>query len=143
MSDADVTDQRLTGRTAWARHLEAPLRDFLSTETGSAAILLAATVAALVWVNADAASYDRVWDATIGVTVAGHGVVQDARHWINDGLMTFFFFVIGLEARREFDVGELRERRRVALPLLAGIGGMIVPVAIYAAFNASEPSARG
>ncbi|HVV59404.1 MAG TPA: Na+/H+ antiporter NhaA [Gaiellaceae bacterium] len=143
MTDADVTEQRLTGRTAWGRHLDTPLRDFLSTETGSAAILLAATVAALVWVNVDAGSYDRVWDATIAVTVSGHGVVQDARHWINDGLMTFFFFVIGLEARREFDMGELRERRRVALPLLAGIGGMLVPVAIYAAFNASKPSAHG
>jgi Na+/H+ antiporter NhaA len=143
MSDAGVTEQRLTGRTAWARNLDTPLRDFLRTETGSAAILLAATMAALVWVNADAGSYDRVWHATIAVTVSGHGVVQDARDWVNNGLMTFFFFVIGLEARREFDMGELRERRRVALPLLAGIGGMLVPVAIYAAFNASEPSARG
>jgi Na+/H+ antiporter NhaA len=140
---AGETQERFSGRTAWARNLETPLRDFLSTETGSAAILLSATVAALVWVNVDSGSYDRVWSSTIAITVGGHGVVQDARHWINDGLMTFFFFVVGLEARREFDIGELRERRRVALPFLAGLGGMLVPVAIYAAFNASGPSAHG
>ena len=59
--------------------------------------------------------------------------------WVNSGLMTFFFLVVGLEARREFDIGELRERRRLALPLLAGLGGMVVPVAIYLAFNAGRP----
>jgi Na+/H+ antiporter NhaA len=133
----------LTGRTAWARNLETPLRDFLRTETGSAVLLLGATVAALVWANADLGSYDRVWQAAIAVSVGGHGIVQDARQWVNDGLMTAFFFVVGLEARREFDMGELRERRRVALPLLAGIGGMVVPVAIYLAFNASHASRHG
>ena len=65
------------------------------------------------------------------------------RGWIDTGLMSFFFFVIGLEARREFDLGELRERRRVALPLLAGVGGMVVPIAIYLAFNAGHPDAHG
>ncbi|HEX7082810.1 MAG TPA: Na+/H+ antiporter NhaA [Gaiellaceae bacterium] len=133
----------LTGRTAWARNLETPLRDFLRTETGSAVLLLGATVAALVWANADLGSYDRVWQSTIAISVGGHGIAQDARQWVNDGLMTAFFFVVGLEARREFDMGELRERRRVALPLLAGIGGMIVPVAIYLAFNASHASRHG
>ena len=63
---------------------------------------------------------------------------MDLRDWVNSGLMTFFFFVVGLEARREFDLGELRERRRVALPLLAGLGGMVVPVAIYLAINAGR-----
>jgi Na+/H+ antiporter NhaA len=71
------------------------------------------------------------------------GVSLTLREWFNSGLMTFFFFIIGLEARREFDMGELRERRRVALPLLAGIGGMVVPVAIYLAVNAGQPSAHG
>ena len=67
----------------------------------------------------------------------------DLRHWVNSGLMAFFFFVVGLEARREFDIGELRERRRVTLPLVAGLGGMVVPVLIYLAFNAGHGSAHG
>ena len=61
---------------------------------------------------------------------------QDLRHWVNDGLMTLFFFVVGLEARREFDLGDLRDRRRLVLPLVAGLGGMIVPIAIFLAINA-------
>ena len=71
-----------------------------------------------------------------------HGIAQDLREWVNSGLMTFFFFVIGLEARREFDLGELRDRRRIVLPLAAGLGGMAVPVAIYLAFNAGAAVAR-
>ena len=131
------------GRTAWARNLETPLRSFLRTETGSAAILLFATVAALVWVNADAPSYERVWHTVVSVRVGGSGISEDLQYWLNSGLMTFFFFVVGLEARREFDMGELRERRRLALPLAAGIGGMAVPVLIFLAFNAGKPSAHG
>jgi Na+/H+ antiporter NhaA len=132
-----------SGRTAWARSLETPLRTFLRTETGSAAFLLAATVAALVWVNVDSASYERVWDTTLSIRIGGAGVSQDLRQWLNSGLMTFFFLVVGLEARREFDLGELRERRRIMLPLAAGIGGIAVPVAIYLAVNAGRPSAHG
>src|SRR5207237_5596276 len=73
----------------------------------------------------------------------GRGISEDLRYWVNSGLMTLFFFVVGLEARREFDMGELRERRRVALPLAAGVGGMAVPVAIFLAANAGRPSAHG
>jgi len=130
-------------RTAWARSLETPLRGFLRTETGSAAFLLAATLVALVWVNIDAASYERLWQTTLSIDVGGSGVALDLRHWVNSGLMTFFFFVIGLEARREFDLGELRQRRRVALPVLSGLGGMAVPVAIFLAVNAGRSSAHG
>jgi Na+/H+ antiporter NhaA len=132
-----------TGRTAWVRNLETPLRRFLRTETGSAAVLLAAAVAALVWTNVDAASYERVWQTTLSIRIGGTGLSHDLRYWLNSGLMTLFFFVVGLEARREFDLGELRERRRVALPLAAGIGGMVVPVAIYLALNAGRASAHG
>jgi Na+/H+ antiporter NhaA len=131
-----------SGRTAWARSLETPLREFLRTETGGAVVLLAAAVAALVWVNVDASSYDSLWGTTLSIDLGGAGVALDLRHWVNSGLMTFFF-VVGLEARREFDLGELRERRRFALPLLAGIGGMAVAVAIYLAFNAGRSSAGG
>jgi Na+/H+ antiporter NhaA len=134
---------RFSERTAWARNVQTPLRQFLRTETGGAAFLLAAAVLALVWVNVDASSYTSVWSTTLSVRVSDASVALDLRDWLNSGLMTFFFFVVGLEARREFDLGELRERRRVALPLLAGIGGMAVPVAIYLAFNAGRPSAHG
>jgi Na+/H+ antiporter NhaA len=130
-------------RTAWVRNLETPLREFLRTETGSAVFLLAATVAALAWVNVDASSYDALWRTTLSIHLGAASVAQDLRLWVNSGLMTFFFFVVGLEARREFDMGELRERRRAALPFLAGIGGMAVPVLIYLAFNAGRGSEHG
>jgi Na+/H+ antiporter NhaA len=94
-------------------------------------------------VNIHASSYDSFWGTTLAIDLGGHGISLDLREWVNSGLMTFFFFVVGLEARREFDLGELRERRRFALPLLAGIGGMAVAVAIYLAFNAGGSSAHG
>jgi Na+/H+ antiporter NhaA len=131
------------GRTAWARSLQTPLREFLRTETGGAAALLAATVAALVWANADESSYRSLWETTLSIDVNGRGVALDLRDWVNAGLMTFFFLVVGLEARREFDLGELRERRRFALPLAAGLGGMAVAIALYLAFNAGRASAHG
>ena len=143
MAETIESSGPLSGRTAWARNLEAPLRDFLRTQTGSAAILLAATLAALAWVNVDPASYAHVWRTALSITIGGSGITQSLKQWINDGLMTFFFFVVGLEARREFDLGELRDRRRLTLPLFAGLGGMIVPVAIYLAINAGRPSAHG
>jgi Na+/H+ antiporter NhaA len=132
-----------TGRTAWARNLEAPLRDFLRTETGGAAILLAASVAALVWANVDNASYERVWNTVLSVRIGGGGVALTLRQWINEGLMTFFFLVVGLQARWEFDLGDLRDRRRLVLPVAAALGGMAVPIAIFLAFNAGKTSAHG
>ena len=135
--------QPFSGRTAWARNLQTPLRRFLRTETGSAAVLLAMAVAALVWVNTDVSSYEAVWRAQLSAELNGAGVALDLREWVNSGLMTFFFFVFGLEARREFDMGELRERRRLALPVLAGLGGLVLPVAIYLALNAGRPAADG
>jgi Na+/H+ antiporter NhaA len=139
----DSEPRPFTGRTAWARNLQTPLRSFLRTETGSAAVLLAATLAALAWVNIDRSSYESVWGTVLTISVGDHGVAQDLRHWVNTGLMTFFFFVIGLEARREFDMGELRERRRFALPLFAGLSGMVVPVLIYLIINSGLDSAGG
>jgi Na+/H+ antiporter NhaA len=133
----------LEGRTAWGRSVETPLRDFLRTETGSAAILLGATLTALAWVNLDTASYVAFWHTTLSIRLGSVGLALDLRHWINSGLMTFFFLVIGLEARREFDVGELRQRSRAMLPLVAGVGGMVVPVLIYLAFNSGLDSQKG
>ena len=137
-----MPEGRFSGRTAWAGG-QTPLRMFLRTETGSAAVLLGHAVAALAWVNIDASSYDAVWGARLSVRLAGAGVSLDLREWVNSGLMTFFFFVFGLEARREFDMGELRERARLALPVAAGLGGLVVPVVIYLAVNAGSPAAHG
>lgn len=131
------------GRTAWARSMQTPLREFLGTETGSAAVLLVATVAALAWVNIDSSSYETLWHTDLSIRIGESGISQDLRDWVNSGLMTFLFFVVGLEVRREFDVGELRQRRRLALPVLAGLGGMLVPVAIYLAINAGHSSTQG
>jgi Na+/H+ antiporter NhaA len=142
-----VSDSRVrsafSGRTAWARSLQEPLREFLTTETGSAVVLLAAAVAALAWANIDLSSYESVWRTQLSIQVGDSGVSQNLREWVNSGLMTFFFFVVGLEVRREFDVGELRERRRLALPVLAGLGGMAVPVAVYLLFNGGGQAASG
>lgn len=123
--------------------MQTPLRRFLRTETGGAAVLLAAALAALVWVNVHASSYESLWETTLSIDIGGAGVSLSLREWVNSGLMTFFFFVVGLEARREFDLGELRERRRLALPLLASVGGMAVAVTIYLAFNLGSSSAQG
>jgi Na+/H+ antiporter NhaA len=141
MAEAQTTP--FSGTTAWARSIQTPLRSFLSTETGSAAVLLAASLAALAWSNVDASSYTSVWSTQLSIRLGSHGITKDLHYWINSGLMTFFFFVVGLEARREFDIGELRERRRLALPLVAGLSGMAVPVAIFLAVNAGEGSAHG
>jgi Na+/H+ antiporter NhaA len=135
--ETETTRSRpFAGRTAWARNLEAPLRDFLRTETGSAAILLIGAVAAMVWINVSESSYNTVWHMRLSVRIGGADITQDVRHWVNNGLMTLFFFVVGLEARREFDLGELRDRRRLVLPVVAGLGGMIVPIAIFEAITA-------
>ena len=123
--------------------MQTPLREFLRTETGGAAFLLGAAVAALVWVNVHAASYEDFWETTLSIELGGAGISLDLREWVNSGLMTFFFFVVGLEARRELDLGELRERRRFLLPLLAALGGMAMAVAIYLAFNLGRSSATG
>jgi Na+/H+ antiporter NhaA len=105
--------------------------------------LLLATVAAFVWANLAAEAYVVVWETPLAMRVGEVGLTLTLREWVNSGLMTFFFFVVGLEARREFDLGELRQRRRAALPVLAGLGGMIVPVVIFLALNAGRDSAAG
>jgi Na+/H+ antiporter NhaA len=142
-----ATEQRLrtTGwfseRTAWPGRLT-PLRRFVRTETGGAALLIAAVLTALVWANVSS-SYQEVWETPVALTFGDEGIDLSLREWVNDGLMTFFFLVVGLEARREFDLGELRERRRLVLPLLAAVGGMAASVAIYLVLNMGGSSAAG
>src|SRR3954449_12862720 len=126
-----------TGKTAWARNLAAPVRDFLSQETGGAIVLLAAVAAALLWANSPwSDSYESFWTTKLSITLGSDGISLDLRHWVNEGLMTFFFLVVGLEAKRELDTGELRERQRLAIPVAAALGGMALPVAIFLAVNA-------
>jgi Na+/H+ antiporter NhaA len=130
-------------RTAWARNIAAPIRSYLSTESGSAMVLLAATVAALLWANASSDSYESVWETKLSIQLGGDGISLDLREWINQGLMTLFFLVVGLEAKRELDLGALRDRQRLAIPALAALGGMTMAVLIYLLFNAGGAGADG
>jgi Na+/H+ antiporter NhaA len=133
-----------SGRTAWTRNLAAPVRDFLSTETGGAVVLLAGAVAALAWANSPwPESYESFWTTDLSIRVGDEGISLELRAWVNQGLMTFFFLVVGLEAKRELDVGEMRERRMVGIPVVAALGGMAMAVAIYLAFNAGGSGADG
>ena len=143
MTKPDAPASQFSLSTVWARQLETPLRRFLRTETGSAAVLLAATIAALAWANIDPSGYAAAWGTELSIRIGSTGLAADLHEWVNSGLMAFFFLVAGLEARREFDMGELRERRRLALPLVVGLGGMVVPIAIYLAVNAGRASAEG
>jgi Na+/H+ antiporter NhaA len=136
--------RQFTERTAWARNLAAPVRDFLNTETAGAVALLAAAVAALAWSNSPwSDSYDSFWTTDLSIMIGDEGISLDLREWVSDGLMTLFFLVVGLEARREFDTGAFRERRRIALPVFAALGGMAVAVLIFLAFNAGGSGAHG
>ena len=135
---------RLSGQTSWARDAAAPVRDFLTTETGGAVVLVAATVAALVWANSPwPRSYESVWTTMLSVRLGGWAISQDLRHWVNDGLMALFFLVVGLEANRELVIGDLRNRRRAAVPLVAALGGMGAAVGIYLALNAGASGMHG
>jgi Na+/H+ antiporter NhaA len=134
-----------TGRTAWARSLGAPVRDFLRTETGGAAVLVAGAVAALVWANGPwgSTAYEDFWSTRLAISLGDHVLANDLRGWVDQGLMTLFFLVVGLEAKRELDLGELRERSRLAVPVLASLGGMAAAVGIFLAVNGGGPGAGG
>jgi len=133
-----------TERTAWARNIAAPVRDYLNTESSGAMALLLAAVAALVWSNSPwSDSYDSFWSTDVSIRVGTEGISLQLREWVSDGLMTLFFLVVGLEARREFDTGAFRERRRITISLFAAIGGMAVAVLIYLAINAGGEGAHG
>src|SRR3954469_17518654 len=130
--------------TSWPRSMAAPLRDFLSDETAGAVVLLGAALAALIWANSPwPHSYDAVWTTTFSIRIGDMAIAQDLRHWVNGGLMTLYFLVLGLEAKRELAMGELRDRRRAAVPLAAALGGMALPAAIYLAFNGSGSGRHG
>jgi NhaA family Na+:H+ antiporter len=117
---------------------------FLATEATGGLVLLAAAVVALVWVNSPwSDSYEDLWQTVITIDLGVVEIVEDLRHLVNDGLMTVFFFVVGLEIKREIVHGELASPRRAMLPIIGAIGGMAAPALIYTAFNVGGPGERG
>jgi len=141
--DPDATTSRSRVLTLQSKVVQ-PFRSFAATQNAGALLLLAATLAALIWANSPwSDTYDDLWTTELSITLGDTVLSLDLRHWVNDGLMTIFFFVIGLEIRREFDMGELRERRRVATPVIAAIGGVIVPVLMYLAITSGTDGTRG
>ncbi|MGE0795523.1 MAG: Na+/H+ antiporter NhaA [Acidimicrobiia bacterium] len=121
-----------------------PLRAFLTTELAGGVVLLVATIAALVWANSPwHAGYETLWHTVVDVGIGAHRFELDLREWVNDGLMAIFFLVVGVEIKRELVHGELRDPRRAALPVLAAVGGMVVPAILYAAINVGGDGAEG
>lgn len=128
---ADSNQTRVRRRSLLGQ-LSGPMRRYLTTEAGGAVLLLAAAVAALLWANSPwSDAYESLWETKASVSFAGASLEMDLEHWVNDGLMALFFFVVGLEVRREFSIGELTQRRRALIPLLAALGGVVVPALIY------------
>jgi Na+/H+ antiporter NhaA len=131
-------------RTSWRHGIAAPIRAFLGTEASGAVMLVGAIVLALVWTNSPwSGSYGTFWATRISVDVGQHAVGTDLRGAVNEGLMTLFFLVVGLEAKRELDLGELRDRRRLTVPVLAGIGGMVASILVYLAVTSARGGAGG
>jgi Na+/H+ antiporter NhaA len=110
---------------------------------GGAVVLVSAALAALVWANVAPDSYTSLWETKLTIALGDHELSTDLRGWVNEGLMTLFFLVVGLEAKRELDLGELRERTRLAVPVVAALGGMAASAAIYLAINWGGSGARG
>ena len=151
MSGSDPGDPVDEVRPPWAgsdralaRRLVRPLQEFLSTATAGATMLLLTAVIALVWANSPwRDAYDQLWHTALEVRLGGWEIGLDLRHWVNDGLMTLFFLVVGLEIKRELLTGELQDRRAAALPAIAAVGGMVVPALIYAAITRGGPGSHG
>jgi NhaA family Na+:H+ antiporter len=127
-----------------ARLIARPVADFLRVEAAGGILLLLATVAALVWANSPwQQSYYDLWTTEALLRVGSFEVSEDLRHWVNDGLMAVFFFVVGLEIKRELVAGDLSTRRDAMLPAIAALGGMAVPAMLYALLNAGGAGSDG
>jgi Na+/H+ antiporter NhaA/protein-disulfide isomerase len=120
------------------------VRAFLDAETSGSIAIVIAVVIAMVWANSPAHdSYASLWNTTLSIRIGSHALSDQLRGWVNQGLMTLFFLVAGLEAKRELDVGELRERRRLTIPMLSGIGGIIGAGLVYVLINAGGGGLHG
>ncbi len=136
----------ITGTAQEARLVMAltPLEGFVRTSVSGIGLLLLGTVLALVLANSPlAGAYDRFWATELTVGAPGFGITESLRHWVNDGLMALFFFIVGLEIKREVLVGEMRRPRQAALPIAAAVGGVVVPALAFTAFNLGGEGARG
>ncbi len=119
-----------------ARFVARPVREFLRVEAAGSLLLLLAAAVALVWANSPwASSYDALWHAHLVIDVGPLHLDESLQHWVNDALMVIFFFVVGLEIKYELVNGDLRDPKTAALPIIAAIGGMVVPAGLYLALN--------
>ncbi len=124
--------------------LVGPLERFLHVEAASGVVLLLCAIAAQILANSPLSEqFLGLWDTRLGFSLGSFEVQHTLKHWINDGLMAVFFFVIGLEVKRELVIGELRDLRTAALPIAAAIGGMVVPAGVYLALQGGEPGQSG
>jgi NhaA family Na+:H+ antiporter len=131
-------------RRAPIHRLTTPVRRFLQVEAASGAVLLLCAVVALAVANSPLGpAFHHFWQTKLGVTLNGWELVKPMEWWVNDGLMTVFFFVVGLEIKRELAAGELNTPRKAALPVVAAVGGMLVPAGVYLAFGHTGPALRG
>jgi len=127
-----------------ARSVAQPVNRFLHIEASGGVLLAVAAVVALVWANSPwSAAYHDLWGTLLTVDLGGHAITEDLRHWINDGLMTLFFFVIGLEIKHEMSQGQLTSFRQAVVPAAGALGGMVVPAALYLALNTGGDGAAG
>ena len=144
MAATSAVEETRPPRRVLLAQVAVPLRGFLLTEAGSAGLLLAAAILALAWANSPwSDAYESLWGTRATIGVGGAELAMDLRHWVNDGAMALFFFVIGLEVRRELSMGELTDRRRVVVPAAAALGGIVVPALLYLLVNPSGEAARG
>lgn len=125
-----------TGFSYVARELLLPAEQFIRTTGAGAGVLFGATVVALIWANSPwGGTYEAVWASDFTIQLGPLALEESFREFLNSGLMTLFFFVMGLEVKRELVEGELSEPRKAALPAFAAVGGMLVPIGLYLALN--------
>lgn len=137
-------DEKSGGKRLWLRALLGPFERFAQTGSLGSILLLAAMIVAFIWANSPwRASYFALWEIELVVGPHSRPLTMSLGHWINDGLMAVFFLLVGLEIKRELVVGELASPRQASLPVMAALGGMVVPALIFFAFNAGTPAVRG